>query len=467
MPEELTAPEGEAEWQSDETGWQFETAPSQEEPTAPEEEAEERFETTPEQATAMGGGAQQPGLFNRKKLLIALCISFSVIIGGGLVFNALKPSKKNAAAESGATASNTSTEFLSSLQNRSLRQRASETGAGADSAMENILQEGQLAAPAPEPLLPTVSFNMAPEPVPAPATAPQPQTPTPPAAPQPTQQPAQPAAPQQPTYFRSPLIPQVQGSLFAGQATQGVSGNIAANTQAAQGASAAGGIAANANAPGYGQPDAGGMAYNGRYLGENALWAGTVIPGVLETAINTDLPGNVLARVTQNIYDSQTGQSLLIPQGTLLIARYGSSVSYAQSRVQIAWDTMIRPDGFQTDLGGAGGIDRQGMSGLPAKTDEHWFEYLKAAGIVTLFSIANASMTETAAKYATGASAANIAEANSGLVSQLGGSLVSRAMDIQPTLTVENGTPINIMLNATIYLPPLPAVQAAQKYRLE
>jgi len=424
----------------------------QEELKNPEEETEGQFEMSPEQATAMDGGPQQPGQFNRKRVLVALCVSFSVIIGGGLVFNTLKPSKKNSVGESGASASNTSTEFLSSLRDRSLSQRAFETGA--EPGMGNAVQEGRQNAPDPEPLLPPVSFNAAPAPEPARAPAPQTQSPPPYAAPQ--QQPAQPTRQPEPTYYRSPLVPQVQGSLFAGQAPQ-------AAPAAAQGA--AGGVAANAQ--GYGPPDAGGMAFNGRYLGENALWAGTVIPGVLETAINTDLPGNVLARVTQNIYDSQTGQSLLIPQGTLLIARYGSSVSFAQSRVQIIWDTMIRPDGFQIDLGGANGVDRQGMSGMAAKTDEHWFEYLKAAGIITLFSVANARMTETAAKYATDASAANIAEANSELVNQIGGGLVSRAINIQPTLTVENGALINIMLNNTLYLPPLPALQAAQRYILE
>ena len=191
------------------------------------------------------------------------------------------------------------------------------------------------------------------------------------------------------------------------------------------------------------------------------------MPGILETAINTDLPGHVLARVTQHIYDSRTGKKLLIPQGTILVAKYNSSVSYAQHRVQIVWDTLIRPDGFHLELEGMNSVDKTGMSGQAAVYRENWFEYLKAAGIVTLFSIANAKMTEEAAKHASSTTAAGIAESNSELVNQLGGNMVARAMNIQPTLTVENGALINIMLNKTLYLPPVDDYPAVQKYILE
>jgi type IV secretion system protein VirB10 len=217
----------------------------------------------------------------------------------------------------------------------------------------------------------------------------------------------------------------------------------------------------------YDSGSGGGVAANGRFLGANSLWIGTVIPGILETAINSDLPGNVLARVTQNVYDSQTGRSLLIPQGTVLVAKYNSSVSYAQHRVQIVWDTLIRPDGLQIDLGGMNSVDRAGMSGQEAEYHENWFEYLKAAGIVTMFSLANASMTAAAARYSSDASASAVANSNSELVNQLGGGMAGRAMNIQPTLTVENGTLVNIMLNKTLYLPPVELRPVTQKYRLE
>jgi type IV secretory pathway VirB10-like protein len=425
-------------------------------------EEEAQFEMSAEKATSLGGVQ----LFNRKKVLVFLCCTMALFVGGGLIINLMKPDNRNTAvAEREAVAGNTSAEFLTSLQHRAANNRR--------------VQEQQTPQPAPQmpqpeaqPVLPPVSITTItptaesfPPPPPQNRQAPPPATSSaPPAQAQP-----------RPSHFSSSLVPQMAGSLFAqqlqmqnmpahqnrnefnhmpvSQATSRSADHMLQNDQMGRQA--------------FFNPSGGGGVITGRFIGENAVWAGTIIPGILETAINTDLPGNILARVTQNIYDSQTGRRLLIPQGTLLLARYSSAVSYAQRRVQIVWETMIRPDGFHVELDGAGGVDRFGMSGQEARYHENWFEYLKAAGIITLFSIANARMTETAAAHATEASAANIAEANSLLVNQLGGNLVSRALNIQPTLTVDNGTIVNIMLNRTIYLPPVTGFPVTGRYILE
>ena len=89
---------------------------------------------------------------------------------------------------------------------------------------------------------------------------------------------------------------------------------------------------------------------SGSFLPENTLWVGSIIPAVLTTAINTDIPGNITARVTQNIFDSGTGRSLLIPQGSFLIGTYNSDTEHGLNRIQISWDIMIRPDGFPTNI---------------------------------------------------------------------------------------------------------------------
>lgn len=425
-------------------------------------EEEQKFDLSPEQATSLDGGV--PGLFNRKRVLIILCISFAVIIGGGLILNTLKsPKKRDAAVESGSSASSSSSQFLASLRDRAVNRR-----------IESVESAETTAREQPEPLLPPVSFNSSPE-VEAVRNPPrQPSTPAP-AAPNQTPAPPAPARQTDPTYLRSSLVPSMQGSLFSQNAQTPQPASVPASYDAPRNAAPA----AYGNSDYASQNDqqnkqsflnssaSGGVVANGRFLGENALWAGTVIPGILLTAINTDLPGNVLARVTQNVYDSQTGRKLLIPQGTVLLARYNSSVSYAQRRVQIVWDTIIRPDGFQLDLDGANGVDRAGMSGQEAAYHENWFEYLKAAGIIALFSIANSKMTETAAQYATEESAANIAASGAQVVGQLGENIISRALNIQPRLTVDNGTVINIMLNKTLYLPTVNGYPAAQRYVLE
>ena len=426
-------------------------------------DAEPAFELTPEEATGFGSGGDSPPRFNRKKVLQILGVSLAVVVGFGLILSQINSSKKkNADTETANQAARTPTDTL-----RSLQERAARNAVTREEIPPEIPDEGPVE-------LPSVSFASRPEPAPPPQPAAAPSSGS-----------GRSAADTLQAARRSPLVPEIEGSLFSRQGASYAppAGQASANDyQAALAAQRAPPAASWPPASGdaytvqnnqenkqafYDSAAGGGTVRGGWFLGANAIWIGTIVPGVLETSINTDLPGNILARVTQNVYDSQTGRNLLIPQGSVLVARYNSSVSYAQSRVQIVWDTLIRPDGFQLELEGANGVDRAGMSGQAARYNEHWFEYLKAAGIVTMFSIANSRMTETAAKYAESAQAASIAESNSALVNQIGGNMVARAMNIQPTLTVENGTLINIMLNKTLYLPPVENYPVTRKYRLE
>jgi type IV secretion system protein VirB10 len=196
-------------------------------------------------------------------------------------------------------------------------------------------------------------------------------------------------------------------------------------------------------------------AVAGSFIPEDTVWNGTIIPAVLITGINTDLPGDVQARVTNNIYDSLTGKKLLIPQGSILIASYNSSVSFAQERVQIAWNTLIRPDGYQAALGNMNGVDRQGFSGTKGQIDDHIFQYVKAAGIISAFTLLNGEIAFNANALANNQSLQNMVAANQGVINQLSAEIINRALDIQPTLRVKNGAPINVMINKNIRLPPL------------
>ena len=425
---------------------------------------EEQFETTPEEATGFVSSLK-PKILNRKKLMIIICCSLAFVVGGGLLYNVLKPKNKNSSAKDSELASaNSSKEFLSGLRDRALNRRDN-----APPDEPSAPETAKVESKEPEPALPPVSFNRTQERAPPPPPSSQGTAPAP----------SSNAPEQTPSHYKSPLVPSIQGSLFSQGNSQAPAPRASQDNSSAPATPTARGTYGQAgqvsdynaqndqqNKQSFFDASSGGSA-SGLYIGANSIWTGTVIPGILETAINTDLPGNVLARVTQNIFDSQTGRKLLVPQGTLLLARYNSSISYAQKRVQIVWDTMIRPDGFQINLEGAGGVDRTGMSGQPAKFHENWFEYLKAAGIITLFSYANAKMTETAAKYASEDKTTNLASANADFVSSLGGKLADRASNIQPTLTVDNGTLINIMLNKNLYLPPVEGYPASEKYLLE
>lgn len=464
-----------------------------EQQTIREEQTEEpSFELTPEQATGFGG-AQSPdgaaaGVFNRKKVMLTLCIAFAAVIGGGLIFNINRGNKKpDAASDAAAQAARPPREFLQSQLNRAVRQ-GERSGQEGEPDAAGRSPDDMPPAPNTIPADPAAYYSGNPASVLAPVSVYGGNQAPPPPAPSSRQAETgnarTPAADPLLAAYTSSLVPRIEGRLFTAPPQDLPYGSSAApgaseylrQVLAAQGAEAALPQAPAAPADPYrtqnAQDDK--IAFysqndhppDGSFIGQNALWIGTVIPGILITGINTGLPGEVIARVTNNIYDSRTGEKLLIPQGTLMIASYNSGVSYAQRRVQIVWDTLIRPDGFMLDLGGMNGVDKKGFSGQEAVYHENWFEYLKAAGIISMFSVANARMAEEAAKHASESQAAAVAQSNAEFVNQMGGNIVSRAMNVQPTLTVDSGQIINIMLNKNIYIPPVNNPPVTGKYTL-
>lgn len=201
----------------------------------------------------------------------------------------------------------------------------------------------------------------------------------------------------------------------------------------------------------------------GQYLSAYSLWDGTVITGALETAINTDNPGQVIARVTENVYSSYDSSYLLIPSGTLLFADYNSNVSYGQDRIQIAWNLLIRPDGYRLELGNMNGVDSQGQSGTKGSVNNHPFETLKALGLVAMYSIIQTEIDTTIQgqknEYIQNTLTDVYAEA-----SKLGNKIVERALDIKPTIKLKQGEQIKIITNAPLELPPMKVNQVNSPY---
>jgi type IV secretion system protein TrbI len=120
----------------------------------------------------------------------------------------------------------------------------------------------------------------------------------------------------------------------------------------------------------------------------NDIKAGTIIPATLVTGINSDLPGTMIGKVRRNVYDTVTGNYLLIPQGTTLIGNYDSKVVFGQSRVLIVWSRLIFPNGSSFDLQGMPGVDLTGMAGLHDQVDNH---YKRIFGSALLFSVFGAA----------------------------------------------------------------------------
>jgi type IV secretion system protein VirB10 len=180
------------------------------------------------------------------------------------------------------------------------------------------------------------------------------------------------------------------------------------------------------------------------------LQAGSVIAAALITGIRSDLPGQVTAQVTENVYDSPTGRHLLIPQGARLIGQYDSQVAFAQSRVQLVWTRLVLPDGRSIVLERQPGADPEGYSGLQDGINNHWGTLFKAALLSTILSVgaeAGTSASENNLAQALRAGAANS-------FSQTGQQIVERNLNVQPTLTIRPGFPVRVIVNRDLVLAP-------------
>ncbi|MEV5023590.1 TrbI/VirB10 family protein [Sphingobium sp. LMA1-1-1.1] len=182
----------------------------------------------------------------------------------------------------------------------------------------------------------------------------------------------------------------------------------------------------------------------------NVLQAGAVIAAALITGIRSDLPGQITAQVTENIYDSPTGKILLIPQGTRVVGQYDNGVGFGQKRILLVWNRLIFPNGRSIVLERQPGADAEGYAGLQDGVDYHWGELFKAAALSTLLSIgsqmgSSSDESEIARALRQGASDS---------ISQVGRQVVGRQLDIAPTLTIGLGFPVRVLVTRDLVLEP-------------
>lgn len=178
------------------------------------------------------------------------------------------------------------------------------------------------------------------------------------------------------------------------------------------------------------------------------LQAGSVIAAALVTGIKSDLPGSITAQVTENVYDSPTGAHLLIPQGARLIGQYDSQVAFGQSRVLLVWSRVVMPDGTSIVLERLQGTDPQGFSGLEDEVDYHWGQLFKAAALSTLLGVG----TQIGSDDEESEIAQAIRESAQGTASNVGQQIVSRQLNIQPTLTIRPGFPVRVIVNRDLVM---------------
>lgn len=192
------------------------------------------------------------------------------------------------------------------------------------------------------------------------------------------------------------------------------------------------------------------------------VMAGTVIAAALVTGIKSDLPGDVIATVTEPVYDSATGQHILIPQGARLLGRYNSQVSYGQSRVQVVWHRVILPDTSSFQLDNLVGTDAAGYVGLEDGVDWHWDRIVAGAAMTSLLGIGAELAAPT---NRTDGDRIIIAGRNSlqDTVNQVGQEVTRRNLDIQPTLTQRPGLPLRVIVNRDLVLRPYQPFSTQQR----
>ncbi len=179
------------------------------------------------------------------------------------------------------------------------------------------------------------------------------------------------------------------------------------------------------------------------------LQAGAVISAALITGIRSDLPGQITAQVTENIYDSPTGRILLVPQGTRVIGQYDNNVQFGQRRVLLVWNRLILPNGRSIVLERQPGADTQGYAGLEDGVDYHWWDLAKAAGLSTLLAVGAELAVNDENRLLRA-----IRSGGQDTINDAGQQIVRRQLNVAPTLTIRPGFPVRVIVTRDLVLEP-------------
>ncbi len=190
--------------------------------------------------------------------------------------------------------------------------------------------------------------------------------------------------------------------------------------------------------------------------------AGSIIPAELVTGIDSDLPGQILAIVRENVYDTPTGNNLLIPQGSKLVGAYDSQIAYGQTRVLMAWSRIIFPNGSSLDLEGMPGVDLSGMAGLHDLVDEHYVRIFGSALLFSLFgALGQLSQPQQSTTNGALTNQQIIAASIGQEFSQTGAQLAQKNINIQPTIEIRPGDLFNVFVTKDMVFPGVYGAQSS------
>jgi len=183
-------------------------------------------------------------------------------------------------------------------------------------------------------------------------------------------------------------------------------------------------------------------------LSRYEIKAGWDIPATLEQAIDSDLPGEVKALVRSNVYDTATGEYLLIPQGARLLGTYNSAISYGQARVQVVWTRIIFPDGSSINLDGMSGHDDEGRAGFHDQVNNHYARLVGFAVLTSAFAAGLELSQRRNTSLLTTPTAGQTASAAVGQqLTELGAEVTRRNLNIQPTIKIRVGYKFTVRVN--------------------
>ncbi len=178
--------------------------------------------------------------------------------------------------------------------------------------------------------------------------------------------------------------------------------------------------------------------------------AGSIIAAALVTGINSDLPGMVKAQVTEPVYDTVTGQHLLIPPGSQLIGRYDSLIAHGQSRVLVIWQRLILPDGSSLVLDALPASDTAGYAGLKDSVDYHARRLVAGVALATLLGVG----TELSLGDEESEIVRAIRQSAQQNTNRAGQRITERNLTIQPTITIRPGWPLRVLVHRDLILQP-------------
>ncbi len=182
------------------------------------------------------------------------------------------------------------------------------------------------------------------------------------------------------------------------------------------------------------------------------IQAGATISAALITALNSDQPGRVIAQVSENVFDSVTGEILLIPQGARLIGSYDSDTAYGERRLLVVWNRLVMPNGWSIPLHAMPGADAAGSAGLAGDVDAHIGRIVVASLISAVLGVAaNESEDEDDARLSQ-----SIGDAAAQQAAQTGSRIVDRELNVRPTLRVRAGARVRVLVSQDIQLRPYP-----------